>query len=136
MTDKRLARCVYAVCRMPIEFHRRNISMVGLIDETGYVSLAGEITQAVLEEHLRQHPELVAVWVQYSEDQRCSPAYGLGGRDTVGDPTKDWHVSYWDPHDPTKCWDRIFPDQFAACAIFIKCEAGSLADLSSEVRDE
>ena len=137
MTDNRLERCVDAVCRMPTEFHRRrNISMVGLIDETGYSSLAGGITHAVLEEHLRQHPELVAVWVQYSEDQRCTPAYALGGRNTVGDPTKDWGVSYWDPDDPTKDWDRTFADQFAACAFFIKCMADSLADLSSEMRHE
>src|SRR5688572_28923518 len=88
--ESQIARCVHAVCRMPIAFRARcNVSMVGLIEENGYSALADDITELVLEEHLRQHPELVAVWVQYSEDQRCSPAYGISGPNTVGDPAKD-----------------------------------------------
>jgi hypothetical protein len=103
--------------------------MVGLIEESGYSALADDITELVLEEHLRHYPELVAVWVQYSEDQRCSPAYGISGPHTVGDPAKDWRVSYWD-HDPANRWDRTFSDRFAACAFFIKCNAEGLVSNS------
>jgi hypothetical protein len=115
---------------MPIAFRARgNVSMVGLIEESGYSALADDITESVLEEHLRHHQELVPVWVQYSEDQRCSPAYGISGPNTVGDPAKDWRVFYWD-HDPANRWDRTFPDRFAACAFFIKCNAEGLVSTS------
>lgn len=118
---------VTAVCRMPIDFHeRRDISMADLIWEIEYPRFATEITEDVLEEHVRAHPDLLGVWVQYSEDQRCSPAWMLGGRDSVGDPTREWHVSYWH-EDPAKRSDRVFDDQFGACAYFIKRQADSFA---------
>jgi hypothetical protein len=98
---------------------------VDLIREIGYAEHAAQITEGLLDEYIRAHPDLLDIWVQYSEDQRCSPAWVLSGRDTVGDPTKDWHVSYWD-HDPAKRSDQVFPDQFAACAFFVKRRADSL----------
>jgi hypothetical protein len=114
---------------MPIDFRTRgNISMVRLIEESGYSSLADEISEAVLEQHLRRHPELVPVWIQYSEDQRSTPAFGFGPN-TIGDSARDWRVFYWD-HDPAKRSDRTFPDQFTACASFIKCNAEGLASFS------
>ncbi len=103
---------------MPIVFRARGIiSMVGLIEETGYSALADDITELVLEDHLRRHPELVPAWLQYSEDQRCTPAFGMSATDTFGDPPRDWHVFYRDD-DPARRWDRTFPDQFTACAFF------------------
>jgi hypothetical protein len=115
---------------MPIAFQARgNVSMVGLIEESGYAALADDVTELVLEEHLRRHPELVPIWVQYSEDQRCTPAFGLSGPSTVGDPAENWRVFYWD-HDSGNRWDRTFPDPFTACAFFIKCNADRLVSIS------
>jgi hypothetical protein len=128
--ERQIAGCVHAVCQMPIAFRARgNLSMVDLIEESGYSALADDITELVLEKHLRQYPELVPVWVQYSEDQRCSPAFGISGPSTDGDSARDWRVFYWD-HDPAKRWDHTFPDQFTACAFFIKRNAERLESLS------
>ena len=98
---------VAALCRLPITYHERDVSEVDLIREIGYADHATEITDGLIEEHIRAHPELLEIWVHYSEDQRCSPAWVLSGRDTVGDPTKDWHVSYWD-HDLRRGPTRYF----------------------------
>jgi len=115
---------------MPIALQARgNVSMIGLIDESGYSALAVHVTESVLEEHLRRHPELVPVWVQYSEDQRCTPALGIFGPNAVVDTARDWRVFYWDS-DPANRWDRTFPDQFAACAFFIKRNAERLVSIS------
>jgi len=128
--ESQIARCVHAVCRMPIDFHARgNVSMVGLIEESGYSALADDVTELVLEEYLRRHSELVPVWVQYADDQRCAPAFGISGPNTAGDPPKDWRVFYWD-HDPAKRWDRAFTDQFTACAFFIKRNVERLVSIS------
>lgn len=128
--ESQIARCAYALCRMPIAFQAQgNVSMVRLIEESGYSALADDVTELVLEEHLRRHPELVSIWVQYSEDQRCTPAFAISGPNTAGEPSKDWRVFYWD-HDPGNRWDRIFPDQFTACAFFIKRNAERLVSIS------
>jgi hypothetical protein len=127
--ESQIERCAHTVCRLPIAFQARgNISMVGLIEETGYSALADDVTESVLEERLRRHPELVPVWVQYSEDQRCTPAFGLSG---PAEPAKDWRVFYRD-HDPANRWDRAFPDQFTACAFFIKRNAERLVATSRQ----
>ena len=121
-----LHEALAAVCRLPIVYRERgDISEADLIWETGYPQHAAEITEGILEEHIRAHPELLDVWVRYSEDQRCSPAWALGGRDTVGDPTREWHVSYWD-RNPANRSHQVFPDQFSACAFFVKQQADSL----------
>jgi hypothetical protein len=115
---------------MPIAFHARgNVSMVGLIEESGYSGLADDVTELVLEEYLRHHPELVPVWLQYSDDQRCTPAFGLSGPGAAGDPPNDWRVFYWHD-DPAKRWDLAFTDQFAACAFFIKRNAERVISIS------
>jgi hypothetical protein len=102
-----------------------NISMVGLIEETGYSALADDVTESVLEKHLRHYPELVPVWSRYSEDQRCTPAFGLS---ESNEPAKGWRVFYWD-HEPASRWHRDFRDEFTACAFFIKRYAESLVSI-------
>jgi hypothetical protein len=128
--ETQIAGCVDAVCRMPIAFQARgNVSMVGLIVESGYSSLADDVTELLLEEHLRRHPELVPVWVRYSDDQRCTPAFGISGPSTVCDPATNWRVFYRD-RDAANRWDRTFPDPFTACAFFIKRNAERLVSIS------
>ena len=125
--EGQIARCVQAVCQMPIAFQSRgNVSMVKLIKESGYSARADDVSELVLEEHLRRHPELVPAWVQYSEDQRCTPGFAISGPKRNGDPVTDWRVVYFDL-DPANRWDRTFPDQFTACAFFIKRNAETLA---------
>ena len=96
-----------------------------LIRQIGYAEHAAEITEGLLDGHVRAYAELLEIWVQYSENQRCSPAWVLSGRATVGDATKDRHVSYWDD-DPAGRFKQVLSDQFAACAFFVKRQADTM----------
>jgi hypothetical protein len=114
------------VCQMPVAFQERgNISMIDLIRESGYLRDYQNVTEAAIDAFLRRHPELTSHWIQYSQDQRCSPAwYLVGPRD--GHPDLRWTVGRH-PSSPKKEWS--FPDHIAACAFFIKQEAESLRSM-------
>jgi hypothetical protein len=123
---------VNRLCRLPVSFRARgDISMLGLLEEIGYSALSEDITHSVLEEHLRRNPELVEAWIQYSENQRCTPAFGISGPPTTDGRGEGWRVSYWD-RDPENRWDRRFPDQFTAGAFLIKCNAEAWSGASMD----
>jgi hypothetical protein len=109
---------VDALCRMPIAFKDRgDISMVALLRESGYDAVNSGISERDVEAHLRRNPDLVQTWVAFSEDQRCSPAWYLAKPGAGLDGKDGWRVGYhtsgqWSP-------ERLFPDEYEACAFFI-----------------
>src|SRR6476646_4027468 len=110
-----------SLCRMPIDFHERgNVSMVVLVAECGYDPVCSSISETTVETHLRQHPELVPIWVQYSADQRCSSGWYLVGPGDGLDGKEGWRVGYYKSHERPS--ERVFSDQFAASAFFIMRE--------------
>ena len=110
---------VDALCRMPIRLRERSdISMIGLLKESGYRATNSVISEQEIEECLGEHPDLVRVWTGYSEDQRCSPAWYLAQPGTGLDGTQGWRVGYY-AHDDRRLPEKPFPDEFAACAFYI-----------------
>ena len=70
------------------------------------------ISAEAIEAHLRLHPDLVDEWIQYSADQRGSPAWYLRPRDR-GDA--------YEVGMPGRGPVYEFGDRFSATAFFIKC---------------
>ena len=121
---------VDALCTMPTRFHERgDISMIGLLRETGYNGPQSGVSEQDIEKHLRQHPDLVRVWTNYSEDQRCSPAWYLAQPGTSSDSAEGWRVGYY-AHD-SRLPETLFPDEFVACAFYIAREVETLFRLST-----
>ena len=65
------------LCRLPLDFRRGNKSIVDLAAEAGYFDNRGALVRSDLSLFLSRHQDLIPAWVQYSEDQRCSPAWYL-----------------------------------------------------------
>jgi hypothetical protein len=108
---------------MPITFHERgDVSMIDLIRESSYVKDWQTVKEQHIESYLRECPRLVEEWIQYSEDQRCSPAWYIL-RPSEGKPNEGWIVGRHPTAPQNAC---RFSNPFAACACFIKLEAEEL----------
>jgi len=109
---------VEAVCRMPIMFRAQaGVSMVALFQQSGYSVIRPAISESDIERYLRSHPEVVSSWVAYSEDQRCSPSWYLAAPGVGLDTKQGWRVGYYASEG--RLPERLFPDEYAACAFFI-----------------
>ena|SRR6058998_3221846 len=102
--------------------------MVALFQQSGYGADGSSISEEALESYLREHPDLVRTWVEYSEDQRCSPAWYLVAPGAGLDGQTGWRVGYYAIHH--RLPERVFPDEFAACAFFIMREVEVLSKLA------
>jgi hypothetical protein len=112
------SQMVDALCRLPIVFKDRgDISMVELLRESGYNAIRCGISEHDIEAHLRMNPDLIQTWVAFSEDQRCSPARYLAKPGAGLDGKEGWRVGHYtaSPRLP----ERLFPDEYEACAFFI-----------------
>ncbi len=99
---KKRADIVEAVCRMALERRRQgHLSMVAILERSGYLRCPGEITEAVLEEYLREHSDLVGSWLLHSMDSRGSTWYfksasgypdGEEAKQLLDDPDHIWIV--------------------------------------------
>jgi len=123
---------VESLCDMPAAFRtRRDVSMVALIAESGYLTCADDVTEEEIERHLRAKPDLVKQWVEHSEDQRCTPARFLelpDGTDTQPDQCIVGCVE----ENGSRSEKKGFSDPFAACAYYIKRESESLRSFATE----
>lgn len=63
---------------------------------------------------LQQFPEFVPEWIEYSEDQRCTPAWYISKTGS-----SEWTVGFFD-RDGTKKHLSLYTDRMPACAAFIK----------------
>jgi hypothetical protein len=88
---------VELLCRMPTDFRkRRDISMIGLLKESGYLQNPDRITEQDLESHIRSNPHLVETWLSESADQRCTPAwYFLSPDDEWRGQPGSWRVGFY-----------------------------------------
>ncbi len=69
---------VQAVCRLPLDFHAtRTMSAVDLVRASGYPAVRSEVTVERLATCLRDHPDWVEQWFEWSADNRGSPAWYL-----------------------------------------------------------
>lgn len=96
--------CAEPTCReAPIALYRA-FRTEGVLDDVA------QISEATVEEYLRENPELVDQWVGLSEDQRCTPAWYV--------ERSTWVVGY--VSKTQSILRRSFPDGFKAVAYFIK----------------
>lgn len=101
--------------------------MVKLLGETGYSEVSEIITENIIENCLRSYPELVDVWMMYSQDQRCTPAWYLS--EPIDEPSNDkWTVGFVQKSGIFSS-KQIFPNRYSACANFIKKYIELLQDL-------
>jgi len=117
-----------ALCRMAQNYKSRgDVSMSELAREVGSLTDGASIPQDEVEAYLRRHPELVVSWLIYSQDKRCSPTSYLAEPGAGLDGPEGWRVGYYRAKNrPT---ERVFTDEFAACAFFIARELDQLGNL-------
>jgi hypothetical protein len=65
---------VLVLCLLPVDYHEANLSPVDLL-RAGRFASNEPATATEIEACLRSAPDLVDAWEQYSDDQRCSPAW-------------------------------------------------------------
>ena len=103
---------------MPVDFRERgDVSMAQLVCDAGYDPSHTSLSEEEIASHLRKNPDLVQVWVQYSEDQRSSPAWYLSVPGKELGRLQTWRVGYYSQEGGTP--EIPFDDEFEACAYFI-----------------
>ena len=105
------------IIRIPVEFMRQSKSMHWLLKETTYFENYRAIGVDVIVEVLKEEPNYIENWLQYSDDQRCIPAFYFK-QNGIDDYIVDRYPSIPD-------YPKIHTsDKFEACAVFIKryCE--------------
>ena len=112
---------IIKICAMPREYKTKgNMSMQDLLLLSGYMDAPDKITTQDLEPHLRQFPEIVVSWQQFSWDIRWTPCWYLDSSDNSSNYNSgDWYVGYMTREviDKEK---YNFTNAFEACAFFIK----------------
>jgi hypothetical protein len=111
---------VVKVCSIPADFHRRgDVSVVYLLEESGYDTIRDAITVPILQQYLQAQPSLIADWAGYSEDKRCSSGwYFDDSRYSIG------HFSA----EAGQSREQVFAGRKRACAEFIKHELESIRE--------
>lgn len=105
------------VCSIPSDQNKRgDVSVVYLLEESGYDSVREAVTVPLIQRHLQAHPHLMDVWADYSADQRCSGGWFFDHRhSTTGYYTSRAGQSH----------EQVFSNRSQACAEFIKHELES-----------
>ena len=111
---------VQKVCAIPADFHRRgDVSVLYLLEESGYDTVRDAVTVAIIQQHLQAHPDLIDVWAGYSDDKRCSSGWFFDDRRyTTG------HYS----SSAGRSQEQVFTERSQACAEFIKHELESIRE--------
>lgn len=111
------------IVTMPRRFHSLgNISIFGLLEETGYFELHDQISEDDIRTALLCCPECVQEWIQYSEDKRSSSGWYL----TLNDEGL-YETAYFDIKAVPNTINRVqYKSGVDACAAFIKHEIETL----------
>lgn len=118
--DPFLAMTVEDVSRLAWDYHAiRTSSARELIARTGYADRWRSIDVGRLEETLRLHPDWVDAWIQWSQDKRVGSGWYIT---RCGDSAFD-----------VGCHPTVPPVRYAdpttACAVFVRHELASIADV-------
>lgn len=104
---------VERICRLPIDFQQGNKSQNQLVQESGILDLPTQMARQSIQAYLRDHPDLVAVWLDWSADKRCSPSWCFLKEGAL------YSVSYFPDGERL-----LFDDGIEACAEFILRDVG------------
>ncbi len=113
-----------AVCRMARDFYRLgNVSMIGLLESSGYLSCPGVVAEELLERAFAGQPELIDAWVVESQNKRTSEGWYIRGiEESPGGAI--WEVGYH-PHGAR----RTFSNRARACAFYVKADVEHLRSI-------
>lgn len=114
-----LRRVTAKVCEIPVTYNRGNVSMVKVLQESGYLDAYRQLTTELVASHLRRHPELIEGWIRMSEDKRGGSGWYL--LETSESSLELGHY----PDGPR----QVFADRITGCAEFILREAESIGSL-------
>jgi hypothetical protein len=100
---------------IPRRFHdEANVSVTQLLKRLGYKRWRKQLTRDVFEAAFRAHPEKMAEWLQWSDDQRCSPAWH------VEEDAQGVTVAYYPPKSLWRNRKRTYADRAKGFAVFAK----------------
>jgi hypothetical protein len=107
---------------MPRDFSRRgDVSMVQLLEESGYIQRRNEIDEDKIAEYLKDDKSIVDDWIRYSENQRGTPSWYFDGQ----------RVGYLDENGKSEKQSQ-FGDPLEGCALYIKKEMEELFEITTE----
>ena len=112
--------CLSAICELPRTYKSRHTaSILRLYLESRYKDFHTTITQAEIENVIRDDPGLITEWLSFSSDKRTSPAWFFGVQ-----PDRSWHVGFYgdDNYGPL----IVSNDPTVACALMVRLEMEAL----------
>jgi hypothetical protein len=72
---------VGGICELPVQFKvRGTVSIIQLVDESGYRTAPESLTVEEVSRYLHEHPDLIVAWLSYSEDKRTSSGWYITRR--------------------------------------------------------
>lgn len=118
--DPRLAMTVEDVCRLAWDYTSiGTVSARELIARSGYRDRWRSISVRLLADVFSREPDWVAAWIQWSEDKRVSSGWYISRCDESA-----YDVGSYPDEPPVRYGDRI-----EACAVFVRHELASIADV-------
>jgi hypothetical protein len=105
--------CIKIIADFPAIYRAGNLTPIELMVQSGYSKLFSFVTIENLSDYLRQKPNLIEDWIQYSEDIRHTPAWAFGQNEN-----DSWTVTYLE--DGKLIEEYNFDDKFVACAKMVK----------------
>ena len=95
-----------------------NKSVFDLLKESGYYQFPNEINEEEVKQIIHVRPEIIGMWIQWSEGKRTSSGWYISNR----------CVCYLS--DGITIKEQIFPDIETACAFHVKTEIEHIRELS------
>jgi ribosomal protein S8 len=111
------------VIDMPKRFSTdRNISIVNLLKESGYIEAFDQINESYIYKALTLKPERIHDWLIYSENKRTDSGWYF-----LKDSNDTYVVGYFP--DKNDISEKKYPDAETACAAYIKKEIENIRSL-------
>lgn len=111
------ASCIAGICHFArLCRSERDHTPRQLYDETGYSTEHSVISQSDIEEFISRDISLVRDWLAFTEDKRCTPAWGIAKRGE-----SDWLVFHI-RNDGGCDYEVAFASPVPACALMIRLE--------------
>ncbi|HQU37129.1 MAG TPA: hypothetical protein PLR65_11145, partial [Anaerolineales bacterium] len=116
-----MSTVIAKICSMPKNFRiRTGKSITQLFNETGYLKEPKIVSKEALIDYLKENPELIEEWENYSGDKHYSPNWYFLNNDP------EWIVGY--ASAPSQEQKRVYQSRFEACAEFILHELEEIAE--------
>jgi hypothetical protein len=116
---------VEQIVLMPRTLKAQNLSERAFLTNIGYFQEHEKVSEKQIDLKLKQFPDCIDEWIQYSEDQRSDQGY------LIMKNGLRWDVKFWSSRDKTLNTSKTFTDKVEACAYFIKKEIEHIRKLFS-----